>query len=217
MKATTTGDKTAIKHLQVEVCGLETLDLVSSDTNYKILAPLSGFEVISTTTSAGWFTLTKSITTSLCEIKSYGLYSDIECNNQLNNEAIVQDTSGSAVGNNYPIKINKTASFTAQNVFLKAETTGGKTAIKKLVIEVCGAETISLKAPATTYKQTNGKADSKKQLMSAFINAWYTMTKTSSSSFCDVNAWGLYTDSGLSTAWTTVSKVELTITSSGPT
>jgi hypothetical protein len=175
------------------VCGSETLVLVSNEMKFTILAPSSGFEVISTTTSAGLFTLTKSIATSLCEIKSYGLYSDSAGTTALSYQAIAQDTSGSAVGNNYPIKINKSASFTRQDVYLKAETTGGKTAIKQLVIEVCGSETLAL-ASSSTYKSAlTPSAASLHTISSITTSAWQDLSK-GSTSHCHIDDFSLYTD-----------------------
>jgi hypothetical protein len=58
-------------------------------------------------------------------------------------------------------------------VYLKAETIGGVKAIKKLEIEVCGAETIILLPPATTYEQVNGIVETKETISSTVINTWY--------------------------------------------
>jgi hypothetical protein len=131
LKATTVGGKSVGKQLLIEVCGLETLAVQSSATYKKLLAPSSGqFEIISTTESAGWFTLIKTASNSECVVTSYGLYSNSAATTSLSSSKVIQDTT--AVNNNYDIKIDRGSTLALTNIYLKATTPGAKTAIKHL-------------------------------------------------------------------------------------
>jgi hypothetical protein len=94
------------KQLLIEVCGLETLVLKSSDIYKKIVGPTSGNnEIISTTVSTGWFTLSKTAINSDCEVTSYRLYSDSIATTSWSNAKVSQDAT--AVNYNYDIRITK--------------------------------------------------------------------------------------------------------------
>jgi hypothetical protein len=107
LRADTVGGKLVAKELLIEVCGLETLVVKSSDTFKKLgLAPGTGlFEVISTTVSSGWFTFTNYYYDSDCVVTSYELFSDSDAVTPWSNSEVFQDTL--AVNMNYDIKIAK--------------------------------------------------------------------------------------------------------------
>jgi hypothetical protein len=145
LQAKTTGLKTLIKQITIEVCGTETLSLASSST-YKVSRPPksgSAYE-ISTTVSSGWFTMTPIVSTSECEVSLYELYSDTTATTAWTNSAIKQDNTEAAVGYNYNIKVDESSAFAPTDVYLKATTTGIVSKIKHLQIEVCGLETLAL-------------------------------------------------------------------------
>jgi hypothetical protein len=131
------------KQLMIEVCGLETLVVQNNDIYKTFVAPSSGqFEILSTTVSTDWFTLTKTASNSDCVVTSYGMYSDSDGTTLLSSIEILFDKSGTAVNNNYPIKISRSTSFGLTNVYLKATTTGDISSIKHWTVEVCGVETL---------------------------------------------------------------------------
>jgi hypothetical protein len=166
------------------------------------MSPSSGqTELISTTVSSGFFTLTKSNTASDCVIESYSLFSDSSATISLSNPKIIQDTSVSAVSNNYPIKIDRGSALAPTNVYLKATTVGGKTAIKPLMIEVCGTETLTL-ASSSTYKVTRAPSSGSPYVISATLSSsWFSLSPSVSSSECVVSSYGLYSDAAATTSW----------------